>query len=110
MPELTSSDIIAIISIFVAIGTFLLGFYLGKRDTKKMIGIIGKAFNIERQIKDMKNPELFEEDGTIKGKGTESIQIYADIVDVKNKKISTKDGSRDMTEEEIEKYGEKSPV
>jgi len=68
--------------------------------------------NIERDIKDLDNAELFFEDGTVKGKGESNFifTIKATMIDLKKKIISTKDGFRDMTQEEIEKYGKKSPV
>ena len=106
------SLIIGIVGIIVSATAGGIGFYLGKRESTKQLELFLKALNIERDIKDLENAELFYEDGTVKGKGTvtATFTIGATLIDLKKKKISTKDGFRDMTQEEIEKYGKKSPA
>ena len=105
-------EFLGIIGIIIAVGGIPLGFFLGRRESDRQLNLILKAFNIERDIKDLENAELFFEDDTVKGKGTTTttFTIQATLIDLKKKKISTKDRFRDMTPEEIEKYGKKSPV
>jgi len=106
------AEFLVIIGIIIAVGGILLGFFLGRRESNRQLELFLKALNIERDIKDLENPELFFEDDTVKGKGTTTatFTIKTTMIDLKNKKISTKNGFRDMTQEEIEKYGKKSPV
>ena len=108
------AEFLVIIGIIIGVGGILLGFFLGRRESDRQLNLILKAFNIERDIKDLENAELFFEDGTVKGIGTTTpttiFTIHGTMINLKKKKISTKDGSRDMTPEEIEKYGKKSPA
>jgi len=104
--------IIGIIGIFAS-GVFgIIGFYLGKHESKKQLTLFLKALNIERQLKDLEDPRLFLEDGTVKGEGKFSMNVTSKltVIDMKNKKIIGEGGPRDMTPEEIEKYGKKSPA
>ncbi len=104
--------IIGIIGIVVSGVSGIIGFLLGKRQSKNLLELILKAFNIERQIKDMDDPELFLEGDTVKGRGTftSSLTVRANVIDLKNKKIIGEKGIRDMTPEEAEKYGKRSPT
>jgi len=103
-------DVIAIVSVFVAIGIFLLGFFLGKRDIKKQLANDLKLRNLELYRNGIYNTKYFLEDGTPKLELLHTAESVGDIVDIKNKKIITQDGPRDMIKEELEKYGGKSAV
>jgi len=109
---MTEAIIVGVVGIIVSASTLGIGFYLGKRESTKQLELFLKALNIERIIKDGEDPKLFMEDGTVKGsvKFTSTLTVKATLIDKKNKKIIDEDGRRDMTPEEIEKYGKKSPA
>ena len=73
------AEFLVIIGIIIGVGGILLGFFLGRRESDRQLNLILKAFNIERDIKDLENAELFFEDGTVKGIGTTTPAINADL-------------------------------
>jgi len=107
MTELT--EIVSIISIFVSIGMFFIGYWVAEKKTKKSDKErredIVNAFNIERELtgntKD--DPVLFIEDDKIMGKKTvsASLQIRCNIVSLEKKKRYTEDGTVDLSDEEV---------
>ena len=107
-----SALLLGIVGIIVSATAAGIGFRVGRRESKKQLELFLKALNIERQIKDLDEPRLFLEDDTVKGEGKFSMTVTSKltIIDMKNKKIIGEGGARDMTLEEIEKYGKKSPA
>ena len=109
-------EVLALIGIVIAVGLFLIGFFVGKKSDAKMELImkkaITKALNINRELDGENESEamLFvdEDDKEIKGQRTVSFSVRTPltIVDLKNKKKHTEGGTVDLTDAEVKKYRE----
>ena len=106
--------IIEVLNIGLAVGLFIFGHHIGKKSKNEQLEQFIRALNIDRWLdgRTEGNPKLFVEKGVVKGQKTETVSITANIrfVDWERKKmITTGEGERDLTPEEIEEFKNKPP-